>query len=108
MEKNDLVLVPSNLDIRNLLLENNILFLFILPSIDNREMLYQRYLDRENSKDLIDDVMGYFDTWSRKQEDYSYPIMILEKNQYLEDMLLDLHLLGRKNSSILLFIFMYY
>ena len=37
--------------------------------------------------------MNYFDTWSRKQEDYSYPIMILEKDQFLEDLLLDLNLI---------------
>lgn len=93
MEKYDLVLVPSNLDIRNLLLENNIPFLFILPSMDSKDMLFQRYQDRGNSQDLIQDVMGYFDTWSRNQEDYSYPIKILEKNQYLEDLLIQLKML---------------
>lgn len=98
IEKYDLVLVPSNPDIRDLLMENNIPFLFILPSLDSRDLLLQRYIDRGNVQDLINNVMGYFDTWSRKQEDYSYPIMILEKNQYLEDMLLDLHLLERENS----------
>lgn len=94
IEKYDIVLVPSNLDIRNLLIENNIPFLFILPSLDSRNVLYQRYIDRGNSPDLIHDVMGYFDTWSRKQEDYSYPIMILEKDEYLEDILLKFNILN--------------
>jgi len=93
IKKYDLVLVPSNLDVRNLLIENGIPFLFILPSLDSRELLLKRYQERGNSEDLIQDVMEYFDTWSRKQEDYSYPIMILEKNQYLEDLLLELKLL---------------
>lgn len=93
MKKYDLVLVPSNLDVRNLLIENNIPFMFILPSLDSRDMLYQRYIDRGNSQDLIHDVMSYFDTWSRNQEDYSYPIKILEKNQYLEDILVELKIL---------------
>lgn len=93
MEKYDLVLVPSNLDIRNLLLENHIPFMFVLPSVDSKDMLFQRYQDRGNSQDLIQDVMDYFDTWSRNQEDYSYPIKILEKNQYLEDLLIQLKML---------------
>lgn len=97
IEKYDLVLVPSNPDIRDLLMENDIPFLFILPSFESRNLLFKRYQDRGNSEELIHSVMEYFDTWSRNQEDYSYPIMILEKNQYLEELLLDLHLL-EKNS----------
>lgn len=93
MKKYDLILVPSNLDIRNLLLENHIPFMFVLPSVDSKDMLFQRYQDRGNSQDLIQDVMNYFDTWSRNQEDYSYPIKILEKNQYLEDLLIQLKML---------------
>ena len=93
MKQYDLVLVPSNLDIRNLLIENNIPFLFILPSLDSRELLLKRYQKRGNSEDLIRNVMEYFDTWSRNPEDYSYPILILEKNQYLEYLLFDLKLL---------------
>lgn len=36
----------------------------------------------------INEVMQYFDNWSRKQEDYLYPIIILEKDKYLEDILI--------------------
>lgn len=50
IEKYDLVLVPSNLDIRNLLMENDIPFLFILPSLDSRDLLLKRYQSRGNSE----------------------------------------------------------
>lgn len=37
--------------------------------------------------------MYNFDNWSRNQEDYSYPIIILDKNRYLEDLFLDMGLI---------------
>ncbi len=99
IENYDIVLVPSSLDVRTLLLENNIPFLFVLPSSDSktREKLLQRYKDRGNNEELIKDVMYNFDNWSRKEEDYPYPIAILEKEEYLEDLLLQLNLLRKTN-----------
>lgn len=58
-------------------------------------MLLQRYKQRENNDALIKEVMNNFDTWSRNQEDYDYPIIILDKNKYLEDLLLDLGFLHK-------------
>lgn len=90
IENYDIVLVPSSLDVRTLLIENNIPFLFVLPSSDKetREILLQRYKDRGNNEELIQDVMYNFDNWSRQEEDYQYPIEILEKEEYLEDFLI--------------------
>lgn len=83
------------MDVRKLLIDNNIKFLFVLPSDDNdnRKKLCQRYKQRGNSKDLIYDVMYNFDNWSRNQNDYSYPIIILQKDKYLEDLLIDIGLI---------------
>ena len=61
----DLVLVPSSEDIRNLLEEKFIKFLFILASSDCRDILKQRYIDRNNNNDMIEDVMYNYDHWSR-------------------------------------------
>lgn len=93
----DLILVPSSIDVRQLLKDNNIEFLFVLPDTDDetRKMLLQRYKQRENNDALIKEVMNNFDTWSRNQEDYDYPIIILDKNKYLEDLLLDLSFLHK-------------
>ncbi len=87
----DVVLVPSSMDVRTLLIDNNIEFLFVLPSKDNenRQKLLKRYEHRGNNIDLINDVMNYFDDWSRNQSDYDYPIKILDKDKYLEDLLLE-------------------
>lgn len=95
MKKYEVVLVPSNLDVRELLLDNNIPFLFVLPSsdLDTRKNLLERYKQRGNSDDLIRNVMCYFDNWSRDPKDYNYPIFILEKDKYLEDLLLELNIL---------------
>ncbi len=94
--KYDLVLVPSSLDVRELLIKNNIKFLFVLPQQDSktRNMLLERYKARGNSQDLIDDVMYNFDNWSRKQRDYDYPIAIVDSDKYLEDLLINLNLLN--------------
>lgn len=91
----DIVLVPSSLDVRKLLIDNNINFLFVLPSndLDNRNKLLERYKKRGNSDDLINNVMYNFDNWSRNQKDYSYPIIILDKDKYLENLLIDMELL---------------
>lgn len=94
-EKYDLILVPSNPDIRELLVKNKIAFLFVLPEKNNdtKNELLQRYKDRGNSSELIDTVMNYFDDWSRSQNDYDYPIAIVKNGKYLEDLLLELKLL---------------
>lgn len=101
MNNYDIVLVPSNLDIRKLLRDNNIDFLFVLPSndIDNREKLLEIYKQRGNNDDLIKDVMYNFDNWSRNQEDYNYPIVILDKDKYLEDLLIDMKILKERQKN---------
>ena len=90
MKKYDLVLVPANLDVRELLHKNKIEFLFILPAYDYWETLSERYKNRGNTPVMINNVMNDFNSWSRNQDDYNYPIIILNKDQYLEDLLKDL------------------
>lgn len=88
-EKYDIVLVPSNIDIREMLIKNNIDFVFVLPSLDARDMLIKRYQFRGNNEDMIKNAMLDFDNWSRDQKDYPYKIEILPENQYLKDMLVE-------------------
>lgn len=96
-KKYDIVLVPSNLDIRELLIKNKLDFIFILPSKDNehRKKLIERYKQRGNTDDFIDEILCFFDKWSRKQEDYNYSIVVLNSNQYLEDALIDMGLIKK-------------
>lgn len=89
IEEYDVVLVPSNQDIRELLSKNNIEFVFVLPSMDSKDMLEKRYRDRGNNEEMIQDVMKNFGLWSRDQKDYPYKIEILPKDQYLKDMLVE-------------------
>lgn len=90
MDKYDIVLVPSNEDIRCLLQENRIDFIFVLPTLDSREVLRERYKARGNNENLINEVMQYFDNWSRNPKVYDYPTILLDKDKYLEDLLLEL------------------
>lgn len=60
-----------------------------------RNILLERYKIRGNSKDLINDVMNNFDSWSRNQRDYNYPISIVDGDKYLEDLLLQLNLIKK-------------
>lgn len=51
INKYDLVLVPSSQDVRKLLLENNIEFLFILPQ---KDILYRKkLLDRLKKEEIV-------------------------------------------------------
>lgn len=95
IKKYDIVLVPANSDVIKLLTDNNIEFLFILPSsdIEHRKKLLERYKQRGNNNTLINNVMHYFDHWSRNQNDYDYPITILYNDKYLEDLLIEIGLL---------------
>lgn len=93
IKKYDIVLVPSNKEIRELLEKNNIEFIFVFPSIDSKDELIKRYIKRGNTQNLIDNVMVDFNNWSRNQKDYTYPIVILDKNKYLEDLLIEMNLL---------------
>ncbi len=95
MIKYDIVLVPSNEDIRLLLQKEKIEFTFVLPSMDGKEMLLERYKARGNNDILIKEVMEYFDNWSRDSQDYDYPIIILDKAKTLEDLLLELNYISK-------------
>ena len=44
--------------------------------------LLERYKQRGISEDLINDAMYNFDNWSRNQNDYSYHIVVLQKDKY--------------------------
>lgn len=96
INKYDVILVASSPDIRELLEQNNIQYTFVLPSRDSKETLLERYKKRGNSKELINQVMGYFDTWSYKEEDYNCPLVILNKDKYLEDYLKEERLIDDK------------
>ena len=93
MKEYDLVLVPTNLDVREVLYKNKIEFLFVLPAYNHWETLLERYKNRGNTLVMMNNVMNDFNSWSRNQNDYNYPIYILEKDKYLEDLLKELKLL---------------
>ena len=86
----DIVLVPSNIDIRNLLVANKIEFTLVLPkqTEEYRKIILNRLKERGNSEKLIACVMNWFKFWSRNPSDYKYPIEILNEDEFLEDLLI--------------------
>lgn len=98
IQEYDLVLVPSNADVRKILTELQIPFLFVLPkkTNKNKEILLKRYQARKNTNALIKKISDYFDCWSRNQEDYSYPIYVMEKVGTLEEVVIKLKIIKKK------------
>ena len=89
--KYEIVLVTMAHDIRELLEQNNIPFIFVLPERTNsfKEKLIARCQERGNSESFVKYISENFDSLSRNQKDYKNKILILKENQYLEDLLLE-------------------
>lgn len=86
MSKDKIVLVPADEEVRQLLVLENISFVFILPSLDSKDNLVERYIERGNSEDFIQRAIQNLIDWHHLK--YKYKTIILKKNEYLEDYLL--------------------
>lgn len=86
----DIVLVPVSLDVRKLLEENNIEYILVIPNKNKkiRDRLIKTFEERENNKNLINNVLEYFDNWSRNPEDYTCKLEIINDDEYLENFLI--------------------
>ena len=86
----DIVLVPVNLDVRKLLEENQIEYILVIPNKNKkfRDRLIKTFEERGNNKNLINNVLEYFDNWSRDPKDYNCKLEIINDDEYLEDFLI--------------------
>ena len=86
MNKDKIILVPADEEVRQLLLLENISFVFVLPSFDSKDNLVERYKKRGNSEKFIQRAIQNLIDWHHLH--YKYETIILKKNEYLEDYLL--------------------
>ncbi|MFR0823449.1 MAG: hypothetical protein ACLU84_02500 [Clostridia bacterium] len=83
----NIVLVPADLEVRNILKDEQIDFIFIIPSIDSKCELIARYRKRGNNEMFINRAINDLENWSKVN--YNYKTIILSKGKYLEDYLIE-------------------
>lgn len=88
MNTDYLILVPADLEIRDLLIKNKINFLFVMPDLDSEKTLIKRYKKRGNNKLFIERAIFELKDWNKQIPYYKYKTIILPKPYFLEDWLI--------------------
>lgn len=89
LQANNIIIVPADLEIRNILLHEQIDFIFLMPSLDSKDILVERYKKRGNNKNFIKRAISNLEEWHSQIHQYTYKTIILPKDKYLEDWLLE-------------------
>lgn len=82
----NVILVPADKEVRDMLVKNKIDFIFVLPSLESKEKLIARYKQRGNNQNYIQRVVNDLEEWININ--YDYETIILNKNEFLEEWLL--------------------
>lgn len=93
LQTDNIILVPADLEIRNILLSEKIEFIFIIPSLDSKHNLVERYIKRGNNENFIKRAVSDLEEWHSLIPKYQYKTIILPKDKYLEDLLLEQNIL---------------
>lgn len=88
INQNKIILVPADLQIRQLLTKQGIDFIFVIPSLDSKEELIARFKNRGNNDTFIKRAIKDLDDWYKEISTYNYETIVLPKKYYLEDLLL--------------------
>lgn len=64
--KVDYILVSSHIDVRKALIENNIHFIFVYPSVELKQEYIARYKKRGSSEDFINLINVKWDEWIKE------------------------------------------
>lgn len=83
-----IILVPADSEIRQLLTEEGIDFIFVIPSLDSKKELIERYKYRGNNDAFIKRAIKDLEDWHKEISLYNYETTVLPKKYYLEDFLL--------------------
>lgn len=83
----NIVLITASEEIRNILVENNIDFIFAFPKSDSFQEITNRCIKRNNNKEFIEGIKEAFYKWQEDLKDYNYKVILVDKNEYLEDCL---------------------
>lgn len=85
INKEKVVLVPADKEVRDILVKENINFILIMPSLDSKEQLINRYKKRGNNQKYIKRAINDLEKWSNLK--YDYEVIVLDKEEFLEDWL---------------------
>lgn len=86
MNQRKIILVPADNEVREILVSENIDFVFIMPSLDSKDALIAKYKQRGNNQKYIQRAMSDLEQWSNLN--YDYETIVLDKDEFLEDWLL--------------------
>lgn len=86
INQDKIILVPADKEVRDILVAENINFVFIMPSIDSKEELISRYIKRGNNQKYIKRAINDLEKWSNLK--YDYEVIVLDKEEFLEDWLI--------------------
>jgi len=88
-----IILVPADLEIRNILIKNKIDFIFIIPDLSSKKILIERYKKRGNNKKFIERAIKQLQEWHKEIPYFEYKTIILSKPFILENWLMQQKLL---------------
>lgn len=88
LDKYDIVLTSMHWHLLDFLEKNNIEYYLAYPTLDSEEVLEKRCYDRGNNKTFTDKLKINLYDWNEKIKNY-HPkkLLIIDKNEYLEDVL---------------------
>lgn len=88
MNTDNIILVPADLEIRNILVKNKIDFIFIMPDLNSKKILIERYKKRGNNKEFIKRAINQLHEWHKEIPYFEYNTIILSKPYILENWLI--------------------
>ncbi|MBP3635228.1 MAG: hypothetical protein J6J17_02050 [Bacilli bacterium] len=93
MNTGNIILVPADLEIRNILVKSKIDFIFIIPDLNSEKILIERYKKRGNNKKFIERAINQLQKWHKEIPYFEYKTIILSKTFILENWLIKQKLL---------------
>lgn len=81
-----IILVPADKEVRDILVSENINFVFVMPSLESRDTLINRYIKRGNNQKYIKRAINDLEQWSNLK--HNYETVVLDKDEFLENWLL--------------------
>lgn len=88
MNTDNILLVPADLEIRNILVKNKIDFIFIMPDLNSKKILIDRYKKRGNNEKFIERAVNQLQEWHKEIPYSEYNTIILPYPFFLETWLI--------------------
>lgn len=88
MNTDNILLVPADLEIRNILVKNKMDFIFIIPDLNSKEILIERYKKRGNNEKFIERAVNQLQEWHKEIPYSEYNTIIIPYPFFLENWLI--------------------